>query len=222
VRYLAALWDRPSYDWWEENIGRRHTSTLAALFGGLAAAAQWSVLDEGTRELAGAAAAAIRSAVLTRGVDGGRFTKWLDGDGLDASLIACATPFALVRPADPLIGETVRVIEARLARGGVHRYPEDSYYGGGEWLLLSALLGWHYVEAGRTDDARAQLEWVAAQATLEGYLPEQVDGHLLAPGAREGWVRRWGPVATPLLWSHAMFLTLALELGAVHAPIERP
>jgi hypothetical protein len=26
-------------------------------------------------------------------------------------------------------------------------------------------------------------------------------------------------VATPLLWSHAMFLTLALELGAVTAPI---
>jgi hypothetical protein len=22
----------------------------------------------------------------------------------------------------------------------------------------------------------------------------------------EPWVRRWGPVATPLLWSHAMFV----------------
>ncbi len=27
------------------------------------------------------------------------------------------------------------------------------------------------------------------------------------------WVERWGPVATPLLWSHAMYITLADELG---------
>ncbi len=27
------------------------------------------------------------------------------------------------------------------------------------------------------------------------------------------WIDRWGPVATPLLWSHAMVLRLGLELG---------
>jgi hypothetical protein len=48
-------------------------------------------------------------------------------------------------------------------------------------------------------------------------MPEQVDGCLFAPDARLEWLDRWGPVATPLLWSHAMFLTLALELGAVPA-----
>ena len=45
------------------------------------------------------------------------------------------------------------------------------------------------------------------------YLPEQVTGHLLAPASYDEWVERWGPIATPLLWSHAMFVTLAVELG---------
>jgi hypothetical protein len=25
----------------------------------------------------------------------------------------------------------------------------------------------------------------------------------------ESWVNRWGPVATPLLWSHAMYLIMS-------------
>ena len=37
--------------------------------------------------------------------------------------------------------------------------------------------------------------------------------HLLHPGSRDEWVARWGPVASPLLWSHGMYLILADELG---------
>ena len=44
-------------------------------------------------------------------------------------------------------------------------------------------------------------------------MAEQVDTNMLVPNAKETWEQRWGPVATPLLWSHAMLLTLALELG---------
>lgn len=214
VRYLMAFWDVPSYDWWEENIGHQHTSTLAALYGGLRAAS--SVLH------ADGAAASIREEVLARGVRDGRLVKWLDGDDVDASLIACATPFRLLQPGDPIMQRTVAALEEELAHGGVHRYAGDTYYGGGEWPLLAGFLGWYYHETGRRDDAWAQLEWIAAQATSDGYLPEQVDGHVLAPGRRQEWLARWGPIATPLLWSHAMFLTLALELGAVSAPVPAP
>jgi GH15 family glucan-1,4-alpha-glucosidase len=98
---------------------------------------------------------------------------------------------------------------------GVHRRLGDEFYGGGLWLLLAGLLGWHYSRSGRVDDARAELEWIAAQASEEGDLPEQVDRHLLRPEKRDEWVERWGPPACPLLWSHALFLTLALELGAL-------
>ena len=219
VAYLAAFWDEPSYDWWEENSDRRHTSTLAALYGGLAAAARVSQLPPDIRGEAAATADAIRSRVLADGTKDGRFAKWLGGGDLDGSLVSCSTPFRLVEPHDRLIVDTVAALEQELAHGGVHRYAADSYYGGGEWLLLAALLGWYYAEAGRVEDAWAQLRWVAGQATPAGELPEQVDRHLFAPQARDEWLRRWGPVATPLLWSHAMFLTLAIELGAVRAPL---
>jgi GH15 family glucan-1,4-alpha-glucosidase len=47
---------------------------------------------------------------------------------------------------------------------------------------------------------------VRAQALPNGDLPEQVTGHAQDASMVEPWVRRWGQVATPLLWSHAMYL----------------
>jgi GH15 family glucan-1,4-alpha-glucosidase len=219
VRYLAAFWTEPGYDWWEEHVGHRHTSTLASLYGGLRAASALEAVSPAVRRHATETADAIRETVLAEGVLDGRLVKWLGGDALDASLVACATPFRLLSPADPLMLTTVEGIERELGRGGVHRYRRDTYYGGGQWTLLAALLGWYHVEAGREEDAWAQLRWVAEQANAEGDLPEQVDGRLLSPGHRSEWLARWGPIATPLLWSHAMYLTLALELGAVRAPV---
>ena len=217
ARYLAAFWAEPSYDWWEENMGHQHTSTLAALHAGLDAASGWEILPLATREKASRAAADIRDAILSRGVRDGRFAKWLDGDGLDASLVACAVPFAVVEPDDPRAVATAAAIELRLSRGGVYRHPHDSYYGGGEWLLLAALLGWYYAKIGRREDAFTRLTWIAEQADAEANLPEQVSDHLLVPDAYDGWRQRWGPIASPLLWSHAMFLTLASELGMTQA-----
>jgi len=107
----------------------------------------------------------------------------------------------------------VGALRAELAHGGVHRYPGDRYYGGGEWLLLAALLGWWALEAGLEELARSQLAWVAAQAHDGGSLPEQVSHHLLVPAAYAEWEARWGPPAVPLLWSHAWFLALGLALG---------
>jgi len=92
------------------------------------------------------------------------------------------------------------------AGGGVHRHLDDTYYGGGEWLLLTALLG--LAEPAR---ARECLEWVASHERPEG-LPEQSQDHLLHPESYEPWVEKWGPPPSPLLWSHAMYLTLHSEL----------
>ena len=215
VRYVAAFWAEPCYDWWEENPDHRHTSTLAALHAGLDAAAGWDVLAPESRDAARRAAREIRARILDDAVHDGHLVKWLGGRDLDASLIACSTPFRVLAPDDPVMTATVDALEAQLAHGGVHRYASDRYFGGGEWLLLAALLGWHYAEAGRLRDACTQLLWVADQAQANGDLPEQVSGHLLAPEEYGPWVERWGPVATPLLWSHAMFITLARELGLI-------
>jgi GH15 family glucan-1,4-alpha-glucosidase len=93
--------------------------------------------------------------------------------------------------------------------GGVHRHLDDVYYGGGEWLLLTALLG-----LADPDRGQERLDWVAAHAEPNGRLPEQSQDHLLHPDQFEPWVERWGAPPTPLLWSHAMFLSLEHELRA--------
>ena len=93
--------------------------------------------------------------------------------------------------------------------GGVHRHLDDVYYGGGEWLLLTALLG-----LAEPDRGRDCLSWIAAHAGPNGDLPEQSQDHLLHPEELQPWIEKWGQPASPLLWSHAMFLTLANEVGA--------
>jgi GH15 family glucan-1,4-alpha-glucosidase len=207
LRYVAEFWAEPCYDWWEERLGV-HTATLAAVHAALSAGARW--LARGP-ELAGRVEELVRESCVRGGVLRGA----LADDRLDASVLVCAVPFGLFQPGDPILDATVRALGAEgVAHGGVHRYAGDSYYGGGEWLLLAALLGSYFAAAGREEAARRQLEWVATQATSEGELPEQTAEHLLTPAGYEPWVERWGPSASPLLWSHAVYMTLSLELGA--------
>jgi GH15 family glucan-1,4-alpha-glucosidase len=221
--YIAAFWEHPSYDWWEEHVDGRHTSTLAAIHAGLVAAAGWPQLSTELRSTASAVAEGIQAVVRADAARIGRLPKWLGSDAVDASLIAVATPFGMLSADDPLMVATLARIEAELVHGGgIHRYALDTFYGGGEWLLLAALLGLHQLHTGRPEGARAQLEWIAVHAAENGDLPEQVNDHLLAPELERSWIERWGPVATPLLWSHAMYLTLALELGVVEAPLSAP
>jgi isomaltose glucohydrolase len=109
---------------------------------------------------------------------------------------------------------TYRAVADELGPDGVHRYSADTYFGGGRWVLLAGLLGWYEAVTGRTDDALRRLRWMRDQADADGLLPEQVSDEALAPSFITVWERRWGPIARPLLWSHAMYITLAdaLEL----------
>ncbi|RFU39927.1 glycoside hydrolase family 15 [Actinomadura logoneensis] len=213
VRYLARFWDRPCYDWWEEHPEERHTSTLAAIHAGLRSALRLGLLDTELARTCSTVCDQIQQVVQREGIAEGHLTKWLGGRAVDASLIACLTPFALVPAEGDIAESTLRAVEETIAHGGVHRYAADTFYGGGEWPLLAALLGWHYARIGSREKAWRQLHWVADQADARGDLPEQVPDHLLHPEYRLQWIQKWGPVASPLLWSHAMFLILADELG---------
>ena len=102
--------------------------------------------------------------------------------------------------------------------GGLHRHLDDSFYGGGRWPLLAGFLGWAHVRARSTGRAWECLDWMAAQAVAGVGLPEQVEDRLLAPDRLDEWLERWGPSATPLLWSHGMYLILADELGVHGQP----
>jgi len=226
ARYLAALWSHPCYDLWEEYPQYVHPYTLAAIYAGLRAAQMTT--DHRPPTAANALPAAdvtdeIRRFVLEHGVQGGHLVKHITSEreeaaaagsqpsvDVDASLLGLATPYRLLAPDDPLMRATVARIEADLHRpgGGVHRYLGDTYYGGGEWVLLTAWLGWYYAEVEEWERAWELLRWVEAQADADGYLPEQVPGHLLAPEHYAEWEARRGPVAKPLLWSHAMYLIL--------------
>ncbi len=223
VDYLTAFGTDPCYDWWEEHPDHVHVSTLAANHAGLMAAATDPDLTTQRRTAAAATAQRIRSLIAAHGTtpvsrttDRGprRLVKWLDGTDIDASLAACIVPFGVYSVDDPIAAATIDAITARLDNdGGVHRYPSDEFFGGGRWPLLSCLLGWNHAAAGHQEAAWRYLNWAAAQATTDGDLPEQSDGHLLNPDRRQAWIDRWGPVATPLVWSHAMYLILAHELG---------
>jgi isomaltose glucohydrolase len=114
-------------------------------------------------------------------------------DRLDASLLFIGRP------------ELVEWVEAELVSpgGGVWRNLDDDYYGGGEWLLLTAMLG-----LAKPERAEECLRWIEAHATGYGLLPEQTQDHLQRPERYEPWVEKWGPPPCPLLWSHAMYLRL--------------
>ncbi|MBN1287560.1 MAG: glycoside hydrolase family 15 protein [Anaerolineae bacterium] len=203
ARYLAALWQTPCYDCWEERGDAVHISTLGAIYAGLAAAEHLLGVDFGqTRQ-------AIRAFVLDRGLTPhGELAKSVGLDMVDANLISVSVPHALLPPDDPIMRKTIARIEHDLhAPGsGVYRHLEDTYYGGGPWVLLALWLAWYYFELGDAARASALTKWAEAQANATGNLPEQVNDRLLAPAFYAGWVAQRGPIASPLLWSHAKYL----------------
>ncbi|BAU32918.1 glycoside hydrolase family 15 protein [Microcella alkaliphila] len=223
VDYLAATWSRPCYDWWEEHREQVHVSTLLCIVAGLEAAVRSAAVEGDRADAARGAAAAARDLVARRGVHDGHLTKWLGSTDVDGSLSAAIAPLGVIDATSPLGRASIRAVDDALdVGGGVHRFSFDTFYGGGQWPLLSCMLGLAYAAAGDRPAALARLEWAARTVTPEGYLPEQVSDHLLAPERRAEWVERWGDVATPLLWSHAMFVRLAIELDIItpHVPEE--
>jgi GH15 family glucan-1,4-alpha-glucosidase len=209
ARYLGALWRFPCYDCWEEFSDKIHTATLAAIFGGLQSASRLLGSEEHAKT-----AEDIREFVKANCIIDSSLSKFVGSTLVDASLLHVATPYRLLEPTDPLMQATVERIktELRAGDGGVHRYLEDSYYGGGEWVLLTAYLGWHQTELGQTEPAETLIAWIEENAGRGEVLPEQVPAHLNYPEMLPVWEERWGPIAAPLLWSHAAYLTLRYYL----------
>lgn len=224
LRYLKLVWQMPNYDCWEEHPEYLHPYSLATTYGGLAAVAEMQVqgllpsIPFEARRLADE----VKLFIDQHAVCDGRFSKHLlpaekgrsvaplAASGVDASLLGLTLPYGTYELDHPYIIETVQSIEKDLhyPQGGIYRYKEDVYYGGGEWILLSAWLGWYYALSGRQEKAGAFLHWIESVASQTGDLPEQVNEHPLAPQELPVWKKRWGPVASPLLWSHAMYLIL--------------
>lgn len=216
VPYLTHFWAAPSFDWWEESPGHVHVSSVGCIATGLTAIAAVPWVDADTRHLAYVTARDIEHAISVHGTVDGTLRKWFGSGDVDASVLSLVAPLAFVDPSGAMAESTVSAIRSQLAKPGVHRHLDDTYFGGGQWLLLTAMLGLAESAIGDDVSARQRLQWVETQADANGDLPEQVPVNLLYPEYEQQWIDQWGPVASPLLWSHAMYLLLhdALEENA--------
>ena len=205
ARYLVSVWQMPCNDCWEERGEDIHISTIAAIYAGLGAAeALIPRLDLSTTRHA------IKDFILTQGLTpGGELAKSVGRDQVDANLLLAALPdYGLLAPDDPLMLRTVARIERDLVAPGhgVHRHVEDTYYGGGAWVLLGLWLAWYYQQIGRDERAQELITWAESHADAEGNLPEQVKDVMFAPDYYDHWVDIRGNIASPLLWTHAKYL----------------
>ncbi|WP_227763647.1 glycoside hydrolase family 15 protein [Zhaonella formicivorans] len=206
AQYLQKMWGMECLDCWEENKDR-HPSTLASIYGGLKS------LEEFRPNLVNEVILAnIEQFIFDNFAKPGYFTKAVNTDKVDSSLLWLVVPFGLVEPGHPLMQKTVDRITAELQQQGLYRYLGDTYYGGGQWILLTAWLGWYYLLQGQREEAQRLLDWIEAQADEYGQLPEQVNQKVQFPHKYQEWVQKWGEVAKPLLWSHAMHIVLSINL----------
>ena len=216
--YLSELWMLPCYDCWEEFPDHVHPHTLAALYGGLQAHSELNGKKHGT------VTNSIREKLLVGTKTFGQFVKFSESPAVDASLLGLAIPYGVVEVDDPIMRKTVEYIESTIQReGGVYRYAEDSYYGGGAWILLTAWLGWYYIElAKKCPDQNNELRqktqacktWIEVHSQDGFALPEQIAENLNVSSYYSTWVERWGDIASPLLWSHAKYIILCLKSSA--------
>jgi len=205
ITYLQLVWNHPNSDCWEEFEGHIHPATLACIVGGLTSIAPYESPMQATK--CKALANTISDYILENAHPEGYFPKFIGSDLIDASLIWLSEPYGVFRADHPLMKRTIEKIEQEITiEGGVKRYSEDTYYGGGQWIILSAFLGLYYVKTGNLARAHELMDWILQQQENEGFLPEQVLTRVNDPSMIRPWEERWGKVATPLLWSHAMYL----------------
>ena len=208
--FLVLAWSSPCYDCWEEGGELLHGSTLLAVAGGLKAAAQitgkLNYLDEFKK---------VVTFIEKDFVIGGHFVKHSGDPKIDASLAWASLPHHVYESSHPLVLGTLKEIEKQLQNpsGGVKRYIGDTYYGGGDWVLLEGLLAWNEAKTGNRQSWENSRQWIASIADSNFLLPEQILDHVQDPKMVSPWEKRWGRSAHPLLWSHAMYL-LMLHEGA--------
>lgn len=209
ARYLATFSFSPCWDVWEENGDAVHTSTLACVYGGLMAAGR--MLGD---RLFLESAAAVKARLMDDAARHEYFVKSTLNDDVDASCLWLETPFCVVQPDDKHFAATVAQIEERLTfEGGIRRYSTDVYFGSGAWPVLTGSLGWHYANRGDRKGAERCRTWIADHIDADGRLAEQFGGDDRDPEHYREWVRRWGPPAGDLMWSHAMYIVLSVALS---------
>jgi len=123
---------------------------------------------------------------------------------VDVSLVGLSIPFDVFDANDPMIKDTVSLIEQVLTSsgiGGIKRYENDTYIGGNPWILTTLWVALYHAKTGNYSKAKEYLYWAADGQTELGLLPEQRNKDTGKPD----WV-------VPLTWSHAMYVHVLSEL----------
>jgi GH15 family glucan-1,4-alpha-glucosidase len=213
---------QPSWDLWEERRGI-HAYTLAAVYGGLMAASQFTAaFGEHDRSQRYAQVAGEIKDATNRYLwheDAGRFvrTLYVEPDGIltpdmviDASLSGLYQ-FGMFDVKDERIKRTMRAVEDRLVIksevGGVARYENDYYHQvsqdianvpGNPWFICACWLAEFKIESATTiselENALPWLQWVQSHALPSGVLAEQINPYTHEPLS-----------VSPLTWSHAEY-----------------
>ena len=212
---------RPSWDLWEERRGI-HAWTVGAVWGGLEAAARFSV-EFGEQELAEEyrrAADEVKAAVEEHlwSDELGRFVRSLypDGDGWQVdrtvdSSISGLWLFGMFSADDPRIVDTMDAMRDRLwvktDVGGMARYENDDYHRvsdgsegvpGNPWFISTLWFAQWLIAKARTlaelEPALDILNWASSHALPSGVMAEQFNPYTNEPIS-----------VSPLTWSHATY-----------------
>ncbi|MGD9129176.1 MAG: glycoside hydrolase family 15 protein [Candidatus Woesebacteria bacterium] len=214
----------PSYDLWEEKIGIS-TYTCCSVYGGLMAAADFSELlgkrnhmrkyRDAAKEVKKAMVDHLYSKKLNSFV---RTAVW-DGKAVvhdntvDSSSLFGLWYFNVFDQDDPLFISTDAEVKKRLTnpgdRAGLIRYENDKYFKDKDlanpWLITTmwpaiSLLKKKQVTQADLEEVERVINWTVDLMYPSGILPEQIDPYT---GEAKS--------ATPLVWSHAVYIELILE-----------
>ncbi len=215
----------PSYDLWEERLGT-HTFTVAAVYAGLQAAANFATVfgDTANSLKFRDAAKHVKNAALEhlwcpekqyfyRQINFDPDNGEVVGDDTLGSSTFALFFFELLPPDDPKMISNMTAIREKLwvktDVGGIARYQNDYYHQisnetdtipGNPWIVCTMwVCQWYIALAQHKEEltpALELLEWVSTVALPSGLLPEQLN-----PYTGEAIS------VAPLTWSHASFVT---------------
>lgn len=213
-----------SYDLWEEKIGIS-TYTCASVYGGLMAASNFAellgkrnhmreyrdaakLLHKATREhlFSTSLQSFVRIAYNHQGVI-------VHDETVDASSLFGLWYFGMMDHTDPLFVSTEEQVQKRLLNptqlGGIIRYERDEYFRSTDlsnpWFITTMWEAQRILQRSFISDQDLQyvqsiLQWVVDHQMQSGVLAEQLNPYTRASLS-----------ATPLVWSHAVYVETVLQ-----------
>ena len=223
---LHKIWDGDHFnpeieDLWEERIPPGHKTNLTYSLAACCVGMRWAGEHFGDDEWK-KIADQMRSQILESACSEEHpyILRQCGGDSpldttVDASLAGLVWPFDCGIERALLAQTTDAIVKNLVSSHGVHRYPDDKYKGApegdhehindqaGAWPLLTYWLAIAYRRLGKKKEAEKHF-WLATDLVEDdGLISEQFFCCERVP-----WVG-----VKPLLWSHAMFVFAARELG---------